>query len=604
MFWHCTGFRIAVFVLAVSNAWGQVTSRVSVDSAGNPGNGVSGSAVISNDGRWVVFESRADNLVPADVNGNQDVFVHDRWTGTTECVSVNSSGALGNDYSYASSISADGRYVGFWSYASNLVPGDTNDFGDVFVRDLWNGTTEILSVDVNGIHGDGDSMGPALSDDGRYAVFVSRAVNLVPGGSNGYEQVYLRDTQNGTIDLVSISTSGALAAFDANGGSVSADGRRVVFQSMATNLVPGDTNGENDIFVRDLQAGTTARVNVATDGTQAAGFSVQCTISSDGRIVAFWSSAPNLVSGDTNGSADVFVRDLQNSTTERVNLNSNGAQTYGDALIYAGLSVSADGRCVAFVSAANNLCLGDTNSLRDIFVRDRQLGTTERASVNSGGGQALGGHSYGASLSGDGRFVAFASASTNMVPWDTNGIYDVFVRDRLPGAGTTAFTSVCEPGSDGVVACPCGNSAAGAGSGCDNSAATGGAILTATGITGVTTDGLVFHTSGEPLNALSVLAQGNAFLPSGAVYGQGVRCVAGTVKRLYSRSAAGGSLVIPNLPGGDVPVSVRSAAKGDRIQAGESRWYFVFYRDPTVLGGCPASSTFNATQTGRVDWSF
>jgi hypothetical protein len=205
------------------------------------------------------------------------------------------------------------------------------------------------------------------------------------------------------------------------------------------------------------------------------------------------------------------------------------------------------------------------------------------------------------SISPDGRYVAFWSRATNFVPEDTNGRTDIFLRDRLGG---TAFTSLCDPGVGGAIACPCSNSPAGTRRGCDNSAGTGGAILSASGGAYLSSDSLVFTTRGQTPAELSIVVQESLLVQNGLVFGQGVRCIAGPLERLYVKTASGGRITAPDFGAGELPVSARSAARGDPIQAGQSRWYFVYYRDPIVLGGCPASATFNATQTGRADWSF
>jgi hypothetical protein len=188
----------------------------------------------------------------------------------------------------------------------------------------------------------------------------------------------------------------------------------------------------------------------------------------------------------------------------------------------------------------------------------------------------------------------------NLVTGDTNFAQDIFVRDR----SAAGFTSLCDPGVGGVISCPCSNPPSGLGQGCDNSSTTGGAVLSASGIAYLSMDSLVFTTSGERPTAFGILLQGTTLLSNGLIYGQGIRCVGGSLKRLFAKSASGGSITAPDFGAGDPTVSARSAAKGDVISAGQSRWYLVYYRDPIVLGGCPASSTFNATQTGRVDWSF
>jgi hypothetical protein len=246
---------------------------------------------------------------------------------------------------------------------------------------------------------------------------------------------------------------------------------------------------------------------------------------------------------------------------------------------------------------ATNLVVGDKNVSRDVFLRDRQAGTTERISVDSAGKES-GGPSDDPSISADGRFVAFRSSADTLVPGDSSSSGDIFLRDR----DASRFTSLCQPGVGGVHACPCANPPNSPGRGCNNSAGTGGAFLTASGIAYLSTDSLVFTTYGEKPTALSIVLQGTALAASGVVYGQGVRCVGGTLKRLYTKAASLGSITAPNLGAGDPTVSARSAAKGDPIQPGQSRWYLVYYRDPIVLGGCPASRTFNATQTGEVSW--
>jgi archaellum component FlaF (FlaF/FlaG flagellin family) len=376
---------------------------------------------------------------------------------------------------------------------------------------------------------------------------------------------------------------------------MSADGRFVAFNSRASNLVPGDTNQTYDVFVRDLQAGTIGRVSLRSDGAQSNGTNGFSAISAEGRYVAFESYATNLVPGDNNGVADILVHDRVTGTTERVSVGANGAQANGWS---STPSISADGRHVSFTSFASNLVPGDTNQWEDIFVRDRLNGTTERVSVDSNGAQADNFSSL-ARISADGRYVPFTSRASNLVPGDSV-FYHVYLRDRA----YAVFEGLCDPGVAGVLGCPCANPPSGPGRGCDNSSATGGADLSASGIAYFSRDSLVFTTSGEKPSSLSIVLQGDSDVSVGLFYGQGVRCVAGSLKRLFVKSASGGSITAPDFGAGDPSVSARSAAKGDVIQPGESRLYLVYYRDPVVLGGCPATSTFNATQSGRVPWSF
>jgi Tol biopolymer transport system component len=289
------------------------TELVSVDSAGNPGNGPTGFGgppSISADGRFVAFESDATNLVPSDTNGLTDVFVHDRQTDTTERVSVSSEGTEGNGDSVFASLNADGRLVAFTSEAFNLVPGDTNGLlGDVFVHDRQTATIRRASVDSAGTQGNGDSgvNTLSLSADGRFVAFVSAASNLVPGDTNGRFDVFVHDRQTSTTERV-----GANAGNQGFQPSLSADGRFVAFASLVSNLVPGDRNKTDDVFVHDRQTGLTERVNVSSAGTQGNSLSGGPSVSAHGRFVAFDSFASNLVPGDTNGVFDVFVHDRAN----------------------------------------------------------------------------------------------------------------------------------------------------------------------------------------------------------------------------------------------------------------------------------------------------
>jgi Tol biopolymer transport system component len=302
------------------------------------------------------------------------------------------------------------------------------------------GTTTRVSVSSTGAQANLGSESPALSADGRFVAFTSYAWNLVPGDTNGLVDVFVRDRSTGTTARVSVGPHGA----QANGvgtldTALSRNGRFVAFASQASNLVTGDTNGTLDAFVRDRWTGTTTRVSVGPHGAQAdGGASSDPALSARGRFVAFSSDASNLVPGDTNGTGDVFVRDRWTGTTRRVSVSSTGTQTDGHGSFAPALS--GDGRFVAFSSDASNLVPADRNGTADVFVRDRWTGTTRRVSVSSTGTQADGGASVAPALSGDGRFVAFVSNATNLVRGDTNRSIDVFVRDRW--TGTTRRVSV------------------------------------------------------------------------------------------------------------------------------------------------------------------
>src|SRR4028118_331258 len=409
---------------------------ISVDSAGNQGNSFSGFPSISADGRFVAFSSGASNLVPGDTNDTNDIFVRDRLTNTTTLVSVDSAGNQANSDSDNPSISADGRFVAFYSDASNIVPGDTNDTNDIFVRDRLTNTTTLVSVDSAGNQANSDSDNPSISADGRFVAFYSDASNIVPGDTNDTNDIFVRDRLTNTTTLVSVDSAGNQANSDSDNPSISADGRFVAFYSDASNIVPGDTNDTNDIFVRDRLTNTTTLVSVDSAGNQANSDSDNPSISADGRFVAFYSDASNIVPGDTNDTNDIFVRDRLTNTTTRVSVDSAGNQANSDS---NSPSISADGRFVAFYSDASNIVPGNTNSSRDIFVRDRLTNTTTRVSLDSAGNQANN-SSRDPSISADGRFVAFVSFASNLVPGDTNRDFDIFVRDTL--TNTTIGVSV------------------------------------------------------------------------------------------------------------------------------------------------------------------
>ena len=229
--------------------------RVSVASDGSQSWDDSSFPSISADGRYVAFHSIADNLVPEDTNGAPDVFIHDRQTGITELVSFSTGGVQGNLTSKDPSISTDGRFVAFWSYASNLVPGDTNGLGDVFVRDRQTGETKRVSVTSSGGQSCGDH--PSISADGRYVAFQSICTNLLPHDGNYLSDVFVHDRQTGTTEIASIASESTQGNGESSAPAISGDGRFVAFESTSTNLVPGDTNTFKDLFVHDRQTGLT-----------------------------------------------------------------------------------------------------------------------------------------------------------------------------------------------------------------------------------------------------------------------------------------------------------------------------------------------------------
>ena len=342
-------------------------------------------------------------------------------------VSVSSAGAQANDGSYFSLISDDGRYVVFASDASNLAAGDSNNRKDIFRRDLVSGTTEIVSVDVSGASSsNGLGLAPSMSADGRYVAFQSNGNNIVPGDTNGDWDCFVRDMQSGVTERVSLTSTGAQATDRSDSPVLSPDGRFVIFESDAA-LVPADVNGQKDVYRLDRQSGALDLVSVTQAGVQGDGWSYHGDISDDGRYACFTSGSTNLVPGDTNGHVDMFWKDLQTGELRRVTVSSTGVQANNTS---DWPYLSGDGQTVVFSSSASNLVTGDSNGDYDLFAHDLATATTERVSVSSAGAQGNDSTRSPVTVSPTGRFVIFASTASNLVANDGNMVQDIFLRDR------------------------------------------------------------------------------------------------------------------------------------------------------------------------------
>ncbi|EFQ84627.1 hypothetical protein HMPREF0063_10480 [Aeromicrobium marinum DSM 15272] len=412
----------------------EATARVSVTSDGTQGDERSENPAVSADGRYVVYESRATTLGPGDTSEDVDIYLSDRVSGSTSRISVAADGTEADGSSRQPAISADGRFVAFSSSASNLVPNDTNDRGDVFLWDRSTRETMRVSDTFDGSQLDNDAYQPAISADGRFVAFGSDASNLVPDDTNGQADIFVWDAESGLTELVSVSTEGAQSDLSSEHPAISADGRHVTFEARATNLVEGDTNAALDVFERDRQTDTTTRISEGSGGADGDGESGLPAISADGRYVAYESHATNLVAGDANDSKDVFVWDRQTGTTALVSVGAGGLQGDADS---SAPSVSADGRYVAFDSLTSNLVASTGGVQGDVFLRDLQEGTITVVSTSVSGLRGNGA-STGPAISADGRIIAYTSAASNLVSGDTNMRRDVFVWDREAQRGANS----------------------------------------------------------------------------------------------------------------------------------------------------------------------
>ena len=434
-------FRLILVFVACTAGIGSAgaVERVSVRPGGIQGNGPSSGPAASHLARCVAFYSDATNLLPRreDSNAARDVFLF-RSDGGLERVSIASDGSQANGASQAQgfrpAIDAECTCVAFSSDATNLVGGDTNGKADVFVRELVAGTTDRVSAGADG-EGNGASSFPSVDADCGIVAFQSTASNLVAADTNAASDIFISTRATGAIARISVGAGGA----QANGASVtpgiSADGRCVAFASSATNLWSADTNGVPDIYVA-CDGVVTCRASVDSDGNEANGISFLPELSADGNLVVFKSLASNLVPGDLNGAADVFVHNCATGQTERVSVGSVGQEGTDNSFP---ASISDDGRFVAFGSFASNLVLGrGTHGYAQIYVRDREQGTTVLVSRNPSGSAGNGSApDLPPSISPDGNWVAFASSASDLVPGDTAGFMDAF-------AGTPA----CESDSD------------------------------------------------------------------------------------------------------------------------------------------------------------
>lgn len=379
-------------------------------------------AAISTDERFVVFSSEATNLASGDHNDSSDIFLRDRWLNQISRISVNNQGVEGNADSIQPVIAANGRFIAFSSKATNFVAGETNTAADIFIYDMQ--TQQIRGI--NPLDSNGDSLNPSISADGRWVVFESTASNLVVNDTNNAADIFLFDTQANQITRISVDAGGAQGNGTSIHPMIAANGSVVVFESEASNLVSGDTNNSSDIFLYDITTRNVQRISQATH--QADKGSYYPAVTAEGKIVVFESEATNLVANDTNGFAEIFIKDLTTGQIQRITApNGEPANSHE---YYP--SISANGRFIAFTTAATNLVGGNPNALFDLLKYDRVTQQLERLNVNVAGEQTdFQSFKLPISLSSSGNYAVFASNATNAVYGDDNLSLDVFVHQKV-----------------------------------------------------------------------------------------------------------------------------------------------------------------------------
>lgn len=365
-------------------------------------------------------------------------------------VSTNASGAPANRSSIASATSKLPHYVAFDSNAFDIVANDFNSQPDIFLKNLQTQSTIRINVGPGGIEANGLARWPSMADDGSVVVFASNATNLLPLG-NAFYHIYAYTVATGQLRRVSVSSAGMAGNNNSDLPTISKTGRYVGFMSHATNLVPGDTNGSWDAFVHDMVTGVTSRVSISSTGAEANGPSNYPYVTPNGRWAVFESVAPNLVPSDTNQASDVFVRDMLLNQTVRASVDALGHEGSLAASMFEGdrRNISDNGRYVVFSSDAPDLVPNDTNQTHDVFLKDLWTGSIARVNLTTTGQQAFSPGSNNMQrpmISSDGRFVVFSSIDSNLVPNDTNNVVDVFLRDTFLNT-----TTLISQSSQGVV---------------------------------------------------------------------------------------------------------------------------------------------------------
>lgn len=403
---------------------------VSRSSSGTRGNGDSSGSDISLDGRYVVFGSTATNLITSDTNNVSDIFMKDTSTNNISRISTDSSGNQANGGSWGPKISGNGKYIVYYSNATNLVSGDTNGYTDIFRYSVSSGVTELVSTSSAGVQANQQSFAPDIDSEGRFVVFTTQSTNLDITDTNSSYDIVLKDMSSGTATYVSQSDAGVLSNGNSTSARISCDGRYILFTSGGSNLVASDSNGYDDVFLTDMLSTRTV-TNITQGGNN---WSNGADISCDGKYILYTSNATNQISGDTNGVADAFRYEKSTGSKVRVSVKENGA----DPLQYStGVALSADGKLAIFKTSGGSFFTNTTvdHSLSyyqdDYLVRDMSQSTSRVIAVKSDLTAPVHGVSGNAAFSGSNRIV-YDSKGESLASDDNGAYVDSFIVDIGP----------------------------------------------------------------------------------------------------------------------------------------------------------------------------
>lgn len=413
MAWAVSGYSVTI-------------TKLTNSTDGTDANGGSFNPSVSADGRYAVFESTASNLVNNDLNNNSDIFLVDTENGTIQRISEPTSGGDANGSSNNPSISANGQFVVFESFAPNLVANDTNNAVDIFIYDRIAQSMERVSVASNNTQANSHNFSPSVSADGRFVTFYSISSNLVSGDNNRAVDVFVRDRTTGETRMISTNANGNPGNMASWQPVISANGQYIAFSSNASNLVAGDSNNVQDIFLYEMATGNIAMVSKDNSGTPGNALSAYPAISASGDYVVFESDATNLVSNDGNGQTDIFVADVPHSSVTRISVTTDGGDINAPAYQPR---ISQDGRFISYYSYASNIVQPDPNNVEDVYLYDQSTGAIEML-TRTMAGEPSNGSSFTAALNDDGRYAVTSSLATNLDVTDTNGLEDIYLFDR------------------------------------------------------------------------------------------------------------------------------------------------------------------------------